>query len=62
MVDKLEGEVEAMDLGRDTAANLAAEIEALGEEDWLDKELLRIKDPMDEGEPAPSDDAESKKA
>ena len=51
-----------MDLGRDTATNLAAEIEALGEEDWLDWEFLRIKDSMDEAEPAPSDDAESKKA
>ena len=58
-VDNLEGELQAMDLGRD--ANLAAEIDALGEEDWLDEELLRIKDSMAEAEPAPTDDAESKK-
>ena len=51
----------ALDLGRDTASNLAAEIDALGEEDWLDEELLRIKDSMAEAEPAPTDDGESKK-
>ena len=50
-----------MDLGRDTASNLAAEIDALGEEDWLDEELLRIKNSMAEAEPAPTDDGESKK-
>ena len=60
-VDNLEGELQAMDLGRDTASNLAAEIDALGEDDWLDEELLRIKDSMAEVEPASSDDAESKK-
>ena len=61
-VANLEGELQAMDLGRDTASNLAAEIDALGEDDWLDEELLRIKDSMAEAEPAPSDDAEPKKA
>ena len=61
-VDNLEGELQAMDLGRDTASDLAAEIDALGEEDWLDEELLRIKDSMAEAAPASSDDAESKKA
>ena len=60
-VGNLEGELQSMDLGRDTASNLAAEIDALGEEDWLDEELLRIKDSMAEAEPAPSGDAESKK-
>ena len=35
-----------MDLGRDTASGLAAEIDALGEADWLDDELMRIKDSM----------------
>ena len=48
-----------MDLARDTASNLAAEIDALGEDDWLDEELLRIKDSMAEADP--SGDAESKK-
>ena len=43
-VDNLEGELRAMDLGRDTASSLAAEIDALGEDDWLNDELLRIKD------------------
>ena len=45
-VDTLEGELQAMDLGRDTASSLAAEIDALGEADWLDDELMRIKDSM----------------
>ena len=45
-VDTLEGELQAMDLGRDTALSLAAEIDALGEADWLDDELMRIKDSM----------------
>ena len=58
-MDNLEGELQAMDLGRDTASNLAAEIDALGEDDWLDEELLRIKDSMAEADP--SGDAESKK-
>ncbi|MDG2461161.1 MAG: phage shock protein PspA [Luminiphilus sp.] len=49
-VDNLEGELQAMDLGRDTASSLAAEIEALGEDDWLDDELLRIKDAMVEAD------------
>lgn len=45
-VDTLEGELQAMDLGRDAASSLAAEIDALGEADWLDDELMRIKDSM----------------
>ena len=45
-VDNLEGELQAMDLGRDTATSLAAEIDALGEADWLDNELMRIKASM----------------
>ena len=45
-VDTLEGELQAMDLGRDPASSLAAEIDALGEADWLDDELMRIKDSM----------------
>lgn len=45
-VDNLEGELQALDLGRDHAGGLAAEIDALGAEDWLDEELMRIKDSM----------------
>ena len=48
-VDNLEGELQAMDLGRDTASNLAAEIDALSEGDWLEEELLRIKGSMTGG-------------
>ena len=56
-VDNLEGELRAMDLGRDTASSLAAEIDALGEGDWLDDELLRIKDAMADTDT--SEDADS---
>ena len=45
-VDSLEGELHALDLGRENAGGLAAEIDALGAEDWLDEELMRIKDSM----------------
>ena len=45
-VDTLEGELQAMDLGREITSSLAAEIDALGEADWLDDELMRIKDSM----------------
>jgi len=41
-----------LDLGRETAGGLAAEIDALGAEDWLDEELMRIKDSMSATDPA----------
>ena len=53
-VDNLEGELQAMDLGRDTASSLAAEIDALGEADWLEDELLRIKGSMQDSNVAPA--------
>ena len=61
-VDTLEGELQAMELGRDTASSLAAEIDALGEEDWLDEELLRIKDSMTESDESEQDGSEVKKS
>jgi phage shock protein A len=53
-VDNLEGELQAMDLGRDTASSLAAEIDALGEADWLEDELLRIKGSMQDSNVVPA--------
>ena len=53
-VDNLEGELQALDLGRENAGGLAAEIDALGAEDWLDEELMRIKDSMSATEPSAS--------
>jgi phage shock protein A len=53
-VDTLEGELQSMDMGRDTASSLAAEIEALVEDDWLDEELLRIKGALADAD-APTD-------
>ena len=61
-VDTLEGELQAMELGRDTASSLAAEIDALGEEDWLDEELLRIKDSMTESDESEQGGSEVKKS
>ena len=61
-VDTLEGELQAMELGRDTASSLAAEIDALGDEDWLDEELLRIKDSMTESVESEQDPSEVKKS
>ena len=54
-VDNLEGELQSMDLGRDTASSLAAEIDALGEADWLEEELVRIKGTMNPSGSAPAD-------
>ena len=62
-VDNLEGELHAMDLGRNTASSLAAEIDALGEADWLEEELARIKGSMEEvsSEPAKAVDQAEKR-
>ena len=43
-MDNLEGELEAMDLGRE--GNLAAEIEALQQDEWLSEELDRLRESM----------------
>ena len=43
-VDNLEGELEAMDLGRE--GGLAAEIDALREDDSLNEELEALKQSM----------------
>ena len=62
-VDNLEGELHAMDLGRNTASSLAAEIDALGEADWLEEELARIKGSLEEvsSEPAKAVDQAEKR-
>ena len=43
-MDNLEGELEAMDLGRE--GGLAAEIEALQEDEWLSGEIDRLRESM----------------
>ena len=62
-VDNLEGELHAMDLGRNTASSLAAEIDALGDADWLEEELARIKGSLEEvsSEPANAVDQAEKR-
>ncbi|MEY3007292.1 MAG: hypothetical protein RI942_1634 [Pseudomonadota bacterium] len=44
-MDNLEGELEAMDMGRD-GGGLASEIDALQEDEWLSDELERLKQSM----------------
>jgi len=50
-MDNLEGELEAMDMGRD-GNGLASEIEALHEDEWLSDELERLKQSMGESQNA----------
>ena len=50
-MDNLEGELQALDLGLENAGGLAAEIDALGADYWLDEELMRIKDSMSATDP-----------
>ena len=45
-MDNLEGELEAMDLGRE--GGLAAEIEALQQDEWLSEELERLRQSMEQ--------------
>lgn len=50
-MDNMEGELAAMDLGRN-GQGLAAEIDALREDDWLNAELDRLKSSMTPQSPA----------
>lgn len=45
-MDNIEGELEAMDLGRE--GGLAAEIEALQQDEWLSEELERLRQSMEQ--------------
>ena len=45
-VDQLEGQLDAMDMGRDVAPGLAAEIDSLAQDEWLTEELDRLKASM----------------
>jgi phage shock protein A len=45
-MDSLEGQLEAMDVGRDVAPDLAAEIDALAEDERINDELQRLKSEM----------------
>lgn len=46
-MDTLEGQLESMDLGREAPADLAAEIDALVEDERIDEELQRLKRELD---------------
>jgi phage shock protein A len=43
-LDNAESELDAMDIGRSNETDLASEIEALEQDEWLDKELERLKE------------------
>lgn len=45
-MDNMEGELEAMDLGRDVAPDLASQIDALQDDEKINEELERIKAEM----------------
>ncbi len=52
-MDTLESQLESMDVGRDVPPDLAAEIDALAENERISEELERIKSEM-QGKPDPS--------
>ena len=49
-MDNLEGQLEAMDIGRDVPPDLAAEIDALQEDERINDELQRLKSELGEGD------------
>ena len=51
-MDNLEGQLEAMDLGREVSPDLAAEIDALQEDEQINGELQRLKAELEGGEKA----------
>ena len=51
-MDNLEGQLEAMDLGREVSPDLAAEIAALQEDEQINGELQRLKAELEGGEKA----------
>jgi phage shock protein A len=52
-MDTLESQLESMDVGRDVPPDLAAEIDALEENERISDELARLKSSMD-GKPEQS--------
>ena len=51
-IDNLEGQLESMDVGRDVSPDLAAEIDALAEDERINDELQRLKSELDDTEEA----------
>ena len=49
-MDNLESQLEVMDLGREVSPDLAAEINALQEDDKINDELARLKAEMSRAE------------
>lgn len=52
-MDNLESQLESMDMGRDVAPDLAAEINSLEEDERINEELQRLKTELGSGRPAP---------
>ena len=59
-MDNLEGELEAMDMGREVSPDLAAEIDALQADEWLSEEVERLKASMKPADQATEASGESK--
>ncbi len=55
-MDTLESQLDAMDLGKDVAPSLAAEIDALAEDEKITEELERLKAELGEGDRSSSAD------
>ncbi len=51
-IDNLEGQLEAMDVGREVPPDLAAEIDALQEDEQINEELQRLKSELSGTNPA----------
>jgi phage shock protein A len=51
-IDNLEGQLEAMDVGREVPPDLAAEIDALQEDEQINEELQRLKSELSGTDPA----------
>jgi phage shock protein A len=61
-MDTLESQLEAMDLGRDVAPDLAAQINALEEDERISSELERLKAELGDGAGKGGHSGESDKA
>ncbi len=59
-MDNLEGELDAMDMGRDISSGLTDEIDALHQDEWLSQELERLKASMQPATPANESSKDSK--
>ncbi len=55
-MDNLESQLESLDIGRDVSPDLAAEIDALQEDETINQELIRLKSELQAGAKSPARD------